>query len=129
MASTTFSRESIFGRYGDVVDDRFLLDEDTQNKLQKRVETLFSILHGAEFKTITRLLRLSSQKPLTNKQMKEFKKYVIENLQHRHAQADGVDWSVGYLGSIWHDCKLGRIALYEPNDNSGGAWYVVLCNY
>ena len=127
MASTTFSRESIFGRYGDLVDESALLDSDTLNKRQKRVETLFSILHGAEFKTITRLLRLSSQKPVTNKQQKEFKKYVIENLQHRHAQADGVDWSVGYLGSIWHDCKLGRIALYEPDDNSG-AWVVMLLN-
>ena len=109
--------------------ERSILDSSTLNKLQKRVETLFKILHGADFKTLSRLLKVVSIQPLTPTQQREFKKYIIENLQHRHAQADGVDWSVGYLGSIWHDCKLGRIALYEPDVfDAGGAWGVVLCN-
>ena len=111
-----------------IVGETALLDSATLNKLQKRVETLFKILHGADFKTISRLLKVCSQKPITKKHQKEFKKYITENLQHRHAQADGVDWSVGYLGSIWHDSKLGRIALYEPDDNSDGLWLVMLLN-
>ena len=99
-----------------MVGETALLDSATLNKLQKRVETLFKILHGADFKTLSRLLKVVSIQPLTT-------------TQHRHAQADGVDWSVGFLGSIWHDCKLGRIALYEPDVfDAGGAWGVVLCN-